>query len=89
VRRVHVTIAGRVQGVFFRATCTRRAADLRLAGWVRNASDGSVEAVFEGPSDAVEAMLAWCAEGPPGARVEDVGVTEESPTGEQGFRVVW
>jgi acylphosphatase len=88
VRRVHVSITGRVQGVFFRATCARRAADLGLAGWVRNAEDGSVEAVFEGASDAVESMQAWCAEGPSGARVEDVAVTEESPTGEQGFRVV-
>jgi acylphosphatase len=88
VRRVHVSITGQVQGVFFRATCRRRAADLQLAGWIRNAADGSVEAVFEGPSDAVETMLAWCAEGPSGARVEDVRVTEESPTGEQGFRVV-
>jgi acylphosphatase len=88
VRRVHVSITGRVQGVFFRATCARRAEDLRLAGWVRNASDGSVEVVFEGPSEAVEAMLAWCAEGPSGARVEHVRVTEESPTGEQGYRVV-
>jgi acylphosphatase len=89
VRRVHVSITGHVQGVFFRATCARRAAALRLAGWVRNAADGSVEAVFEGPSDAVEAMLTWCAEGPSGARVEDMRVTEESPTREHGFRVVW
>jgi acylphosphatase len=88
VRRVHVSITGSVQGVFFRATCARRASDLRLAGWVRNASDGSVEAAFEGPVDAVEAMLAWCAEGPAGAHVEDVRVTEESPTGERGFGVV-
>jgi acylphosphatase len=88
VRRVHISITGHVQGVFFRATCARRARGLVLAGWVRNAADGSVEAVFEGPSDAVEAMLAWCAEGPSGARVEDVRVTEEPPTGEPGFRVV-
>jgi acylphosphatase len=88
VRRVHVSITGRVQGVFFRATCRRRAAELGLAGWVRNAQDGSVEAVFEGSSDAVEAMLAWCAEGPAGAHVDDVRVTEESPTGERDFGVV-
>ena len=88
MRRVHVSITGRVQGVFFRATCRRRAADLGLAGWIRNAQDGSVEAVFEGPRDAVGAILAWCAEGPSGAYVEDVRVTEESPTHEQGFRVV-
>jgi acylphosphatase len=88
VRRVHVSITGSVQGVFFRATCARRASDLQLAGWVRNASDGSVEAVFEGSVDAVEAMLAWCSVGPAGAHVEDVRVTEESPAGERGFGVV-
>ena len=87
MRRVRVGITGRVQGVFFRATCARRASDLGLAGWVRNAHDGSVEAVFEGPGDAVDAMLAWCREGPAGARVEDVAVTEETPSGERGFHV--
>jgi acylphosphatase len=87
MRRVHVAVTGHVQGVFFRATCARRASDLELGGWVRNAPDGSVEAVFEGPAEAVESMLAWCREGPPGARVEEVRVTEEAPTGELGFRV--
>jgi acylphosphatase len=87
MRRVHVRVAGRVQGVFFRATCARRASDLGLAGWVRNAHDGTVEAVFEGRDEAVESMLAWCHDGPPGARVADVGVTEEAPTGDQGFHV--
>jgi acylphosphatase len=88
VRRVHVSIIGSVQGVFFRATCARRAADLRLAGWVRNAADGSVEAAFEGSDDAIEAMLAWCREGPAGARVEEVRVSEEPAEGERSFRVV-
>ena len=87
MRRLHVKVTGRVQGVFFRATCARRASDLGLAGWVRNAPDGSVEAVFEGPDDPLDAMLAWCREGPSGARVVDVRVAEEAPTGESGFRV--
>jgi acylphosphatase len=87
VRRVHVSIFGRVQGVFFRASCARHAAGLGLAGWVRNAADGSVEAAFEGSDDSVETMLAWCRDGPAGARVEDVQVRDEPPTGEHGFRV--
>ena len=87
MRRVHVGISGRVQGVFFRATCARRASALGLAGWVRNASDGSVEAVFEGPAEDVDAIVAWCRTGPSRARVEDVRITEEPPTGERGFRV--
>jgi acylphosphatase len=87
MRRVHVSIEGRVQGVFFRAGCAELARELGLVGWVRNALDGSVEAEFEGPSAAVERMLAWCREGPPHAHVDRVDVREDSPTGEQGFRV--
>jgi acylphosphatase len=88
MRRVVVRVAGRVQGVFFRATCARRARQLGVAGWVRNAPDGSVEAAFEGPAEAVETMLAWCRQGPRGARVDDVLVTDQSPAGDNGFRVV-
>jgi acylphosphatase len=84
VRRVRVVVRGRVQGVFFRASCRRRALVLGLAGWVRNRADGAVEAVFEGEPGAVEAMLAWCREGPPDASVEAVDVGEELPVGEGG-----
>jgi acylphosphatase len=76
-----------VQGVFYRDTC-RRAAELnRVHGWVRNCEDGDVEAVFEGPADAVEAMLSWCRIGPPRALVTKVTVTEEPPEGERVFRI--
>ena len=54
MRRAHVFVAGRVQGVFFRASCAQEARSLGVAGWVRNAPDGRVEAVFEGPDAAVE-----------------------------------
>lgn len=87
MKRVHVVVTGRVQGVFYRATCAERARALGLAGWVRNASDGRVEAAFEGPADAVEAMLGWCREGPSHARVVAVDAREETPTGEVGFRI--
>jgi acylphosphatase len=87
-RRVHVVVTGRVQGVFFRTTCARRASDLDVAGWVRNRSDGAVEATFEGDAVAVEELLAWCRQGPPGAAVTDVDVLDEAPTGELGFRVM-
>ena len=87
MRRVHVSIEGRVQGVFFRASCVERAREFGLAGWVRNALDGTVEAEFEGASDAVEQMMAWCREGPPHAHVDRVDVREDALTGEQGFRV--
>jgi len=86
-RRVRVEISGRVQGVFFRARCAELARRLGLAGWVRNRTDGSVEAAFEGAPDAVADMIAWCGDGPSGARVVDARVHEERPTGERGFTV--
>ncbi len=69
---VRVVIQGRVQGVWFRGWTVAEATGLGLAGWVRNRSDGSVEAVFAGPKAAVEAMLAACRHGPPAARVAHV-----------------
>jgi acylphosphatase len=86
-RRAHVVITGRVQGVFFRASCVREASARGLAGWVRNRRDGSLEAAFEGDPDAVAALVRWCRAGPPGASVDDVDVRDEAPTGERGFRV--
>jgi acylphosphatase len=82
-----VSVSGRVQGVFFRAETQNRARSLGLAGWVRNAPDGTVEAVFEGPSDRVRSMLDWCRRGPRHAGVEDVAVDWEEPRGEDGFRI--
>ena len=85
--RRRVQVYGRVQGVWFRGATERRARVLGLAGWVRNRPDGSVEAVFEGSRSAVDAALAFCREGPPGARVERVEVSEEAPEGLAGFDV--
>lgn len=84
-RRVHVQ--GRVQGVFFRASCAREARALAVAGSVRNSRDGGVEAVFEGEPDAVARMVAWCHHGPPRAVVTGVRVEEEPPQGDQWFAV--
>lgn len=85
--RAHVWVSGRVQGVCFRAYASDEAAAVGVAGWVRNTSDGRVEAVFEGEKSAVEAMIAWCRKGPPAARVSAVEVTWEKPKGEHGFGV--
>jgi acylphosphatase len=76
-----------VQGVFFRAEAQTRAEALGVAGWIRNAGDGSVEAVFEGPDEQVESLLAWCRRGPAGARVDEVESVREEPAGEVGFQV--
>jgi acylphosphatase len=81
-----VTISGNVQGVGFRYATIDRARSRDVAGWVRNNSDGTVGAVFEGQPEAVDALVAWCRRGPPGARVDDVRVEVEAPSGQRGFR---
>ncbi len=85
--RVHVRARGRVQGVFFRAEARERAESLGVSGWIRNAEDGSVEAVFEGEEERVESLVDWCRRGPAGGRVDDVEVEPVEPTGETGFHV--
>ena len=85
--RARAWIAGRVQGVAFRAYTIDEARLRGVAGWVRNTLDRRVEAVFEGDKAAVEAMIAWCRKGPPAARVSSVEVTWEEPKGEVGFGV--
>ena len=77
-RRVRLRIRGRVQGVFYRDSTQREAQRLGLHGWVRNRSDGSVEAIAQGPPERVAALIDWCHEGPPLARVVEVSVIEES-----------
>ena len=88
--RAHVFVSGRVQGVSFRWSTQHKAQDLGLTGWVRNLWDGRVEAIFEGPDEAVRQAVAWCHRGDPPARVEDVDITFEAPSGEfKGFRITW
>lgn len=68
----HLTISGRVQGVWYRGWTVARAAELGLDGWVRNRRDGTVEALVAGPTEAVERLIADCRQGPPSARVTEV-----------------
>ena len=77
-RCVRLRIRGRVQGVFYRDSTRREAQRLGLRGWVRNRSNGSVEAVALGPPERIAALIDWCHEGPPLARVAEVAVTEEA-----------
>ena len=86
-RAVDVTVTGMVQGVFFRAEAQQEAYRLGVAGWVRNEPDGTVAAHLEGAPGAVEAMVAWCREGPRRARVERVDVRDAEATGAKGFDV--
>ncbi len=87
LRRSHVFITGKVQGVGYRFSTQDVAQVFGLAGWVRNLPDGRVEAVFEGDRTAVEKMLAWCRKGPPNAMVEKVTVTDEELEGLSGFEI--
>lgn len=84
MQRVHLLITGRVQGVFYRATTVETARRLGLTGWVRNLADGRVEAVAEGPGDALEALVRWSHDGPPSARVDGVEAQWHPATGEFG-----
>jgi len=85
LRRVHVLVEGRVQGVWFRDATRREAERLGVAGWIRNLADGRVEAVYEGKPRAVEALLVWTWQGPERAHVTGVTVTNEQPQGDTGF----
>ncbi|MGI8982939.1 MAG: acylphosphatase [Acidimicrobiales bacterium] len=82
-----VLVSGRVQGVFFRDSCARRAREQGVAGWVRNRADGRVEAWFQGEAQAVENMVTWCRHGPARAEVSDVEVEAVDPAPLNAFRI--
>jgi acylphosphatase len=74
LKTLHLVIHGRVQGVFFRQSMQREAQYLPVSGWVRNRSNGTVEAVVHGEPAAVDAMVRWAHKGPEMAHVERVDV---------------
>ena len=84
-KAVHVVVSGRVQGVFFRSWTVGRAELRGLDGWVRNRSDGTVEALFAGPVEAVDHMLEACWRGPDYSTVTDVRVEPAEDPGPTGF----
>ena len=84
-KSVQVVIEGRVQGVWYRAWTVKQATELGLDGWVRNRSNGSVEALFSGPEKAVNRMIAECRKGPPAALVTDIKEVVAPPPAEKGF----
>ncbi len=87
--QAHVVVRGRVQGVYFRGSLKQQADTRGVSGWVRNRADGSVEALLQGPREAVSSVVAWMKAGPRGAHVETVNV-EWSDVGErlERFEVV-
>ena len=80
--RAHVFVTGKVQGVFFRACTRSEAIKLNVVGWVRNVSDGRVEAVFEGNRESVEQIIDFCRVGPRAARVSRADVSWGDYVGE-------
>lgn len=82
---VEVRVSGRVQGVAFRWHAEREAQRLGVTGWVRNEPDGSVAGHFEGEAADVDAMVAWCQDGPPSARVSGVDVSSAADEGLASF----
>lgn len=86
--RACLKITGRVQGVYYRASVLQQAQLLGVTGWVMNCPDGSVEAVAEGARSKLEELIAWCRQGPEGARVAGVEVHWETPLGTfRGFTI--
>jgi len=82
VKAFHLLVHGRVQGVWFRASTQEMARQLKLKGWVRNTPDGYVEIHIQGEDSSIDQMLAWCNQGPPGARVDRIDISEVSPNKE-------
>jgi acylphosphatase len=80
--RVHIFVSGKVQGVYFRENACQKAEELGVFGWVRNLTDGRVEAVFEGEKEKVEKMIGWTKQGPSSAEVDDLDIEREEYKGE-------
>jgi acylphosphatase len=87
VKAVSVRVSGRVQGVAFRWYAVQEAQRLGVQGWIRNEPDESVAGHFEGPDDAVDALVAWCGHGPSSASVRHVAVTQARTTGAEDFTI--
>jgi acylphosphatase len=85
--RRRLVVHGKVQGVFYRDSTRHAARNEGVSGWAANRSDGSVEVVLEGPSDAVQSVVGYCRQGPSSANVHSVDEHEETPEGLTGFQI--
>jgi acylphosphatase len=85
---VHLTIKGKVQGVFYRAAAKDIAETMGLTGWIRNTGEGNVEALATGPGEQVEAFINWCRKGPPKAIVTEVTIASKAEENFDRFRIV-
>ncbi len=80
----HIFITGRVQGVGFRHFTRKNAEDLGVTGWVKNLSDGRVEAVFQGSEEQVEELIQRCKKGPVASYVQNIEIEKNS--GEEDYK---
>jgi acylphosphatase len=87
VKAIQARVSGRVQGVSFRWYAQEQARALGVRGWVRNEPDGSVLLHAEGDDAAVDALVEWCRRGPSSARVSDVAVRDDAPSGATSFEI--
>jgi acylphosphatase len=87
MKRAHVFVYGKVQRVWFRMHTKDRADELNIKGWVKNLSNGSVEAVFEGDEKNIKKMITWCHSGAPKSEVTKVHVEFSQPKNEGGFKI--
>ncbi len=87
-KRLHLVISGLVQGVGFRYSTQVQARQWGIVGWVRNLSDGRVEAALEGEPEDLDRLVKWCRQGPPAAQVRDVTIEEEKPQGDREFEIL-
>lgn len=88
MRRVHLTISGRVQGVLFRANTKRQAELIGVKGWVKNLDEDKVEAIAEGNEEQIKKFIAYCKRGPDEARVNDVKIEDQEYKSEfRGFSI--
>jgi len=88
LKRIHITINGHVQGIFFRSFIKENASNLNLKGYVKNLPSGEVEAVFEGQKECIDKMMIICKKGHKLASVDNIEIKEERPTKEfEGFTI--
>lgn len=87
MKAIQARVTGRVQGVSFRWYAQERARSLGVSGWVRNEPDGSVLLHAEGDDQAVDSLVEWCRQGPSMAKVSNVAVREDTPSGATSFDI--
>lgn len=88
VKRVKLLLTGLVQGVFFRVNAQDQAKKLGLTGYVKNLSNGQVEAVFEGPEDKIDDIIYWIKQGPASSRIDQLDIIQEKPANLTSFEII-